>query len=126
MPQNCSPTAPEQFTNSLPTEPEQFVNTPQTVLEHTPNSSQTINKQVLESLNNNQGTIHEQFQNNSQTKFPNWNYDQSIIEYAKLVGFQKQVFLYIAKRCIANDSLVSGPVSKQDLREKKLKELGIA
>lgn len=115
--QNCSTTVPEQFINSLPTEPEQFVNIPQIVFEHTPNSSQTISKQVLESLNNNHGTVHEQFINSSQTKLPNWNYNQNIIEYAKLVGFQKQVFLYIAKRCIANDSLVTGPISKQDLKE---------
>lgn len=111
---NTSESIKEQFTNTNVYE--QFTNNSETIQKQPQNNHKTINKQVVESLGNSSQIVNEQFINNSQTKFPNWNHDQAIVEYAKLVGFQKKVFLYIAKRCIANDSLVSGPITKQDLK----------
>jgi hypothetical protein len=112
---NTPETIKEQLTNTDVYE--QFTNNSETIQKQTNNNYQTINKQVVESLGNNSQIVNEQFRNNSETKFPKWNHDQTIVEYAKLVGFQKKVFLYIAKRCIANDSLVSGPITKQDLKD---------
>lgn|SRR3989338_1065328 len=112
---NNPKTIQEQFTNIDVYE--QFTNKSETIQKQSTNNLKTLSKQVVESLGNNSPTVNEQFINNSQTKFPTWNHDQTIVEYAKLVGFQKKVFLYIAKRCIANDSLVSGPITKQDLKD---------
>jgi hypothetical protein len=114
---NDSKTIGKQLVNDSNTTDKLLVNDSKTIGKQFEHNLETIGKQSGDVFPNDSKTIGKQLVNNSNTNLSPWDEDKYVHEYAKLVGFQKQVLLYIVKRCIANDSLVSGPIAKQDFKE---------
>lgn len=46
-----------------------------------------------------------------------WTFEKALYEVSRLVGLQKKILLFIGTRCISKDSLSSGPISLQELKQ---------